>query len=150
MAKTSDHLEFSKEVYSKLESREVKSEINNATVINKDGTVTNHIPMGGKLAESWTRKNSYTMRAQLNFNRQFAELHDVQAIAGAERRKVTADGTKVNKWGYDDTTLAFKYINELNLGQTQPATGFQPADRNGMQADRQGHLGNIPRLCDRI
>ncbi len=108
--------------YSKMESREVKSEINNATVISPDGTVTNHIPKGGKLKETWTRKNSYTMRAQLNFNRQFADIHDVQAIAGAERRKVTSDGTVLNKWGYDDTTLAFKYINELNLGQAVNGT----------------------------
>lgn len=100
----------------------VKTTINNATVIEKDGSFTYHIPKGGQLNETWGKSHSYTARAQINFNRTFASIHDVQAIAGAERRKVTSDGTTVNKWGYDDQTLAFKSINELNLGQAVRGT----------------------------
>ena len=126
MYQTENTNNYTKQLYTE-DSRTVKTEVNNATVINADGSVTNHIPMGGKLAETWGKNSSYTMRAQLNFNRRFAELHDVQFLAGAERRKVVTQGTSVNKWGYDDTSLAFKSINELNLGQavknTQSTSG---------------------------
>ncbi len=121
MYQTENTNSYNKQLYTE-NSRTVKTEVNNATVIDKDGKVTNHIPKGGKLTENWSKNSSYTMRAQLNFNRQFAEKHDVQALVGAERRKVTSHGTSVNKWGYDDTTLAFKSINELNLGQAVTGT----------------------------
>lgn len=116
MYQTENTNSYSKQ-YNTKDKQSIKTTINNATVIDKDGNITNHIPLGGQLAETWSENKSYTMRAQLNFNRQFGDKHDVQAIAGTERRKVTSHGVSVNKWGYDDMTLAFKSINELNLGQ---------------------------------
>lgn len=113
---------YTKQYYSE-NAHTIKSTINNATVIEDDGSFTYHIPKGGQLRETWGKSKSYTARAQINFNRSFASIHDVQAIVGAERRQVTSDGTSVNKWGYDDQTLAFKSINELNLGQ--PVRGTQ-------------------------
>lgn len=121
MYQTENTNSYTKQYYTQ-DSRTVKTEVNNATVIGADGSVTNHIPLGGKLSENWAKRNSYTMRAQINFNRSFGRLHSVQAIAGAERRKVTAQGTNLYKWGYDDTTLAFKSINELSLGQAVKGT----------------------------
>lgn len=105
---------YTKQLYD-ADSYTVKDEVNNATVIGSDGSVTKHIPEGGKLQETWVKNHSYTFRVQLNFNREFG-IHGVQALLGAERRKVVTQSTVLNKWGYDDQTLAYKSINELALG----------------------------------
>lgn len=105
---------YTKQLYD-ADSYTVKDEVNNATVIGSDGSVTKHIPEGGKLQETWVKNHSYTFRVQLNFNREFG-IHGIQALIGAERRKVVTQSTVLNKWGYDDQTLAYKSINELALG----------------------------------
>lgn len=95
---------------------DVKSMINDATSIDKaTGTVTNYIPVGGQLYEKWGRQNSYTLRAQLNFNHEFTNKHTVQVITGAERRKVVNQSSTLNKYGYDDNSLSWKSIDELYL-----------------------------------
>ena len=111
---------YTKQLYD-ADSYTVKDEVNNATVIGADGTVTKHIPEGGKLQETWVKDHSYTFRIQLNFNREFG-IHGVQALVGAERRKVMTQNTQLNKWGYNDQTLAFKSINELALGTAVKGT----------------------------
>ena len=99
----------------------VKSMINDATSINKKtGEVTHYIPEGGQLDENWSRRNSYTLRAQLNFNREFAKKHAVQVIAGTERRKVVSNGSSLKKYGYDDSSLSWKSIDELYLSSWAP------------------------------
>lgn len=106
---------YDKQYYTK-DSYTVKTQVNDATAIDKNtGEVTNYIPLGGRLAEKWEKIKSYTLRAQLNFNREFASLHDVQVLIGAERRKVTDQYSTLTKYGYDDTSLSYKYINELDL-----------------------------------
>ena len=99
-----------------IDANSVKKQINDATVI-KNGVVTNHIPFGGQIRETDKENNSYTMRAQLNFNRTFNDKHDLQVLAGTERRKVTSHENSVFKFGYDDFSLSYKTINELNLSQ---------------------------------
>ena len=106
--KTKDHIE-------------VKKMINDATSIDKEtGKVTHYIPKGGQLSENWSRRNSYTLRAQLNFNREFEKRHAVQVIAGAERRKVVSNGSSMTKYGYDDSSLSWKSIDELYLSSWAP------------------------------
>lgn len=118
---------YQKQYYNK-KYIDVKSMINNATVIDKTtGKITNHVPLGGQMTENWNRNRSYTLRAQLNFNRDFTEKHSVQVIAGAERRKVVTEGTSLSKYGYDDTSLSYKMINEqllrASISGTQSTNG---------------------------
>lgn len=104
---------YSKQYYTK-DAWYVKNMINNATEM-KNGTPVYHIPLGGQLREVNERLNSFTMRAQVNFNRTFAERHEVNVIAGAERRKVIRESSGQYKVGYDDHNLTYKYINESDL-----------------------------------
>ena len=73
------------------------------------------IPEGGYIDETRSDKNSYTLRAQINFNRTFDEKHEVSAIAGGERRAVHSTSTYVEKYGYDKVSLAHKYLDEATL-----------------------------------
>lgn len=126
---------YSKQYYSK-DAISVKSQINDGTKIDKTtGVITNLMPVGGQISENRGAKNSYTLRAQLNFNKLFNNMHEVQIIAGAERRKVTTEGTYIKKVGYDDNSLSYKVINELDLGTYQKGTeavygGFSYQDNN--------------------
>lgn len=104
--------------YKTKDNIDVKSQINDATVISKDGDVTNYIPMGGQVYETWNKNNSYTMRAQLNFNRDFVEKHSVQLVVGTERRKTVTQASKLEKLGYDDVSLSFKQIDANVLSGT--------------------------------
>lgn len=109
--------------YDSMNSVKVRTQINNGTIIDKaTGKVTNLMPVGGQVAETRGANNSYTLRAQLNFNKSFLDMHDIQVIAGAERRKVTSESTYIKKLGYDDVSLSYKTINELDLGVLQYGT----------------------------
>lgn len=103
-----------KSLYYDVNSYTMKSEINNATVI-KDGNISNHIPVGGRLSETWNKNKSYTLRVQADFNKEFGH-HDVQVLAGAERRQVKTQSSYYTKWGYDPLSLTWKSFNELQLG----------------------------------
>ncbi|CDA84611.1 tonB-dependent receptor plug [Bacteroides sp. CAG:754] len=100
--------------YYDVNSYTMKSTINDATVI-KDGTITNHIPVGGRLSETWNKNKSYTFRVQADFNKEFGR-HDVQVLVGAERRQVKTQSSYYTKWGYDPQSLTWKSFNELQLG----------------------------------
>lgn len=103
--------------YDSKNATKIKSQINDGTIIDKEtGKVINLMPVGGQVVENREVDNSYTLRAQLNFNRSFLDEHDIQVVAGAERRKVTYEKSYIKKLGYDDVSLSYKTINELDLG----------------------------------
>jgi len=111
----------SKMLYDK-ESWYVKSMVNNATQI-VDGIVTNNIPTGGQVIERRGNNNSYTMRAQLNYNKTIRDKHVISVIAGGERRRVMGSSMGTYKVGYDDNSLAYKVIDEKML--SKPLTNTQ-------------------------
>ncbi len=100
---------FSKNAWS------VNTQINDATVIDNTGKIINYIPKGGQVRETRYDQNSYTMRAQLNYENWFGSKHQVNVIAGAERRKIGSTATDIYKYGYDDFNLNYKPVDELLL-----------------------------------
>ena len=104
------------------QSYTLRNQINNSSIVNADGSIKHLIPEGGYIDETRSDKNSYTLRAQINFNRTFDEKHEVSAIAGGERRAVHSTSTYVEKYGYDKVSLAHKYLDEATLNQTQQGT----------------------------
>lgn len=109
--------------YDSKDANKVKSNINDGTKIDPEtGQVTNLMPVGGWVTENRGENNSYTLRAQLNYNKTFLQEHEVQVIVGAERRKVVTENTNIKKVGYDDISLSYKKIDEFTLGQQQYGT----------------------------
>lgn len=109
--------------YDSKDANKVKSNINDGTIIDpKTGKVTNLMPVGGWVNENRGENNSYTLRAQLNYNKTFLKEHEVQIIVGAERRKVVTESSHIMKVGYDDIALSYKKIDEFTLGQQQNGT----------------------------
>lgn len=85
--------------------------INDAAQYDKDNNrLKLNIPTGGQLRERYSKSFSYTMRAQMNFNRDF-DKHTVSMLAGAERRLIRTTGTSNLYVGYDDSSLAIKPVD---------------------------------------
>lgn len=104
----------------------VRNMTNDAAQYDKEtGELTLNVPKGGQLDERRYEDYSYTMRAQINFNRTFGK-HAVAAIAGAERRLVRRTGAVNYYMGYDDNSLGVKPVNPLVLSPlngTESLTG---------------------------
>lgn len=107
--------------YYNPESYYLRNLLNNSTKI-VDGQIEHLVPEGGYINETRSDKNSYTMRAQIDYNKTFREKHDLTVLVGAERRAIRSTSTFVEKWGYDKLSLAHSFIDEVVLNQTQPGT----------------------------
>lgn len=95
----------------------VRNMVNEATEYDKEtGELTLNIPKGGQLQESRADIYSYTMRAQVNFDRTFKEKHAVNALIGGERRLVRTTSTNTYRFGYDENSLNYKPIDPVKVG----------------------------------
>ncbi|MBB2150779.1 SusC/RagA family TonB-linked outer membrane protein [Pedobacter gandavensis] len=102
---------------------EVKTMINDATRITAaTGAREFLIPNGGQVDEIRGDVNSHTLRAQLNYNKSFGEKHRIDFIGGAEQRSILSTRTRLYRYGYNDNSLSFGFINEGLLAVLQPNT----------------------------
>ncbi|MGE8377654.1 MAG: SusC/RagA family TonB-linked outer membrane protein [Sphingobacterium sp.] len=97
-------------------SQLVSAMVNDATQIGKDGLIKRNIPQGGQFAEQRNDVNSYTLRGQFNYQNTIHDKHEIVAIAGAERRQINNRYTNIYKYGYDESSLVYKGINEELFG----------------------------------
>lgn len=80
----------------------------------KTGEHKLNIPKGGQLDQTYSDTYSYTLRAQINFNRTFGK-HAIAALAGAEQRLVRFTESRNYYMGYDDNSLAYTPYNSKEL-----------------------------------
>lgn len=75
------------------------------------GSVVYNIPYGDTYIHNISVSNSYNVRQQMNFDKTFAGVHNVTALAGFEARhmKITHEG--VTKYNYDPQMLTHSAIN---------------------------------------
>lgn len=111
---------FNKQYYSK-DALSVKTMINNATQMVK-GIPKYNVPVGGQLKYSTLDNYSYTLRGQVDYNKEINEKHAVQALAGMEVRKVVSSGSGYYRYGYDDDNLNYSKIDELTLSKRLSGT----------------------------
>ena len=99
------------------------------------GELTYPIPVGGVLGLGSSILNSGNFRLQGNFDKNFTEKHNINAIAGAEIREVTTDGYTRTSYGYDDNLgLAATNINYAStyiLNPTNSSTISNPTNVMG-------------------
>lgn len=88
-------------------------------LINKfyDPTSTNKypVPVGGILDQSLSDLNSYSLRSQVNYNQNWIQKHQLNAIAGVEVREVKIDGSTSRQYGYDDVLGTSSRVNYVDL-----------------------------------
>ena len=93
----------------------VRNMINDAAQYNPaTKKLTLNVPEGAHYSESRGDADSYTLRAQLNFNRDFGP-HSITALAGGERRRTKTTNTSIYYMGFNESTLAYKPIDPAAL-----------------------------------
>lgn len=79
----------------------VRNTINNFTIVNPStGRALYQVPVGNIYSFGNGNTTIWNARGQINFNRRWSD-HEVSAIAGAERRQVSAISTSGTLYGYD-------------------------------------------------
>ena len=88
-------------------------------MVKQDATTqkfSSELPEGGYYEQEKGQTQHYTFRQQLDFNRTFAEAHNVTALLGFEMRQhYTPRNTKEMQYGYDEQTLSFPTLNWKDL-----------------------------------
>ncbi len=106
---------FSRSVYSK-DSYRMRVGYNDGTSISNPSK--HYLPEGDMVTESRNINQAYSVRAQLNFNREFGK-HSVIAIAGTEVSRDTRDNNIFpTRFGYNDQAGTFATFNyaDYNAG----------------------------------
>jgi hypothetical protein len=87
--------------------QKVRSYINTSSSWNKEtGEITLNVPKGDFLDQDRSEKRGYRLRNQLNFSRNFNEVHNINFIAGTEisqDRSLRYDYART--YGYNGETL---------------------------------------------
>ena len=81
-------------------------------------TFTRRVPTGGILDLANSNLNAHTGRAQLNFNRVFDQIHEINAVGGYEIRESTVDANRARYYGYNEelaTSAPVDYVTFFPL-----------------------------------
>ena len=109
------------------ESYYVRNMINDAAQYNAmRKTLTLNVPKGSQMGEYRSDMSAYTLRAQLNFSKEFGK-NSITAIAGGERRQKKSTGTSIYYMGFDESSLGYKPVNPLTLSslmRTESLNGY--------------------------
>ncbi|MGY6521519.1 MAG: SusC/RagA family TonB-linked outer membrane protein [Mongoliitalea sp.] len=88
--------------HSPIELFTTRNLINQFTQVEDNGQLVRPIPVGGILNLSNTRSYSNTARANLRYNKQLAEKHEISAIGGYEIKEGGSETNASLYYGYDD------------------------------------------------
>lgn len=99
-----------------LENRDgfLMRELLNSSIRVVNGVRTVGIIDGGRYRTTNTSSNDYTLRAQLNFNKTFAGVHNLSMIAGSEIRETSSRGYQQTRYGYDEESASSSTLNPIN------------------------------------
>lgn len=128
-----------------------RNTINTATSVGTDGKLVYGIPTGGILNTNDLMKNNYSMRAQLNFDRNFVGKHQINALAGSEIRQ-TIDGNITNLvYGFNPQSQYHKPVDYVTPYIT--VDGWQFNIQNGQSYSNQrrrflSYFGNFSYTYD--
>jgi TonB-linked SusC/RagA family outer membrane protein len=102
-------------------SSEAQQYINRYAVFDAvSNRYTFRVPDGALLKKRAQSKQSYTIRAQLNYDKQIARDHSLNTILGAEIRDVLERSNSEAYFGYDDQTLLHQPIDLKSLQDIFP------------------------------
>lgn len=109
--------------YANSDSYEARSLRNAYTMLNGSDYTYLTGEKGGVLNSLTVNGNHWTARGQLNYNKTFAEKHNVTAIAGLEFRETKYTGDQGLQLGYDDqlqssTTATVDFSSMAKTGYT--------------------------------
>lgn len=104
--------------YDEEDSYNMRYQLNRfASTDAKTGKITYNLPKGGRLGSTTTDYDYYNLRLQLNYNKTFADKHDVTALVGGELRQDKYNSQTSERFGYDDQKLTYSQVDWVKLSQ---------------------------------
>lgn len=97
------------------ESYAVRTLINGFATYNSSTGVTYNMPYGNIYYSDNQYSNAYNFRQQLDFNKTFADKHDVTVIAGTEARHSKLEYSNNTLYNYDPDMLSYELIDAKAL-----------------------------------
>lgn len=101
-----------------LNSYYARTRINTATSISSAGKLVYGIPKGGIYSTSNSTNKDYSLRAQININKSWNDIHQLNIIAGSEIREARSGGYSKTLYGFDDETYTSQVVNPTTYYQT--------------------------------
>ncbi|MNK15554.1 TonB-dependent Receptor Plug Domain protein [compost metagenome] len=92
-------------------SAEVRQIINRYTDITTANGMVLHVPKGDYLRQTNSKSEGYTIRTQLDYNKQINTDHAINLISGLEVRRQAESGNATANLGYSDQTLMQRPVN---------------------------------------
>ena len=89
-----------------------------ATDASGSGQATYNLPYGNIYTTGTNSIRAYNFRQQLDFNKTFAEKHDVTALFGMEVRENKTEYNNRKYYNYDPALLTYDLIDERVLSNT--------------------------------
>jgi TonB-linked SusC/RagA family outer membrane protein len=109
-------------------STEARQIVNYYTKPNPAGGLIFNIPRGAFLKQQAANTKGFTLRAQVNYDKQVAKDHSFNVILGAEMRKLLNSGNTTSYFGYSDQTL---YHQPVDFKSITNNYSFAYAYQNG-------------------
>lgn len=110
------------EIHWEPESYDARLLINKATSINSTGGRVYGAPLGGKLDLSRNSRKSYNLRGQINVNKTFNDIHQLNMLLGTEIRETYGKADGEIRYGYDRVINVFRTVNPG--GQFRDINGY--------------------------
>jgi TonB-linked SusC/RagA family outer membrane protein len=95
--------------------------INQYAYTDDDGILQFPVPQGGILDNSYAELNSHAARSQLNFNKNWNDIHQLNILAGAEIRQVRTTGLTDRVYGYNEELLTTSRVDYTTRYLRNPA-----------------------------
>ncbi len=99
------------EIYWEPESYDARMLVNKGTSINSTGGRVSGVPLGGKLDLSRNSRKSYNLRGQVNVNKTFNDIHQLNLLFGTEIRETYGKADGEIRYGYDRAINTFRTVN---------------------------------------
>lgn len=77
-----------------------------------------NIPAGDIMQRTHQRVSNYTLRGQMNFNKDWDKKHSISGILGYEQKRILNRSNLNTYFGYDGQTLLVKPVNLVALNST--------------------------------
>lgn len=103
--------------YDEEDSYNMRYQLDRFASKDNKGNITYNLPKGGRLGSTVTDYDYYNLRLQLNYQKTFAERHDLTALLGGEIRQDKYNSQSSERFGYDDQKLTYSQVDWIKMSQ---------------------------------
>ncbi len=98
------------QTYAGAETYAMRKEFYRTEILGADGVRASFLPYGGRHLQSKSTNKQVTWKAQVEYNDNFGENHELEGMVGTEIRKTWYDYFSSTAYGYDPKTLTSKPV----------------------------------------